>query len=325
MYVREITKSSYQRLLYNDNSGKFKIIIQAKYNKITDDNFGIQEEKQKQIIMNTTVNKARILSRLINEQYKNDSNLDAYVFDFGTIDENEINEIANILQALIESNGDNVMISEKNRDIFYLILCILGNENDIKEQIITSNVTECKYLYNDMFNGIISYIQQITRDIVNGNNDHLRLSGIGQHRENALENIIRYDKKNIDKLYSNIRFNLMPTSEDYIEFNFVNRKVFLTGYAIRTATNMIDYYQPKTWKIIGSEDGINWETIDMKENNEELNGINRCQYFECINPRKFFKYIRYVQLANWDGNRYYGQYKYYILLSAIEFFGYITN
>ena len=65
MFVHKIQKSSYQRLLGNDISGALKIIIQVHYSEKTQDNLEIQ--KQKQIIINTTVNKARVISRLINE------------------------------------------------------------------------------------------------------------------------------------------------------------------------------------------------------------------------------------------------------------------
>lgn len=67
----------------------------------------------------------------------------------------------------------------------------------------------------------------------------------------------------------------------------------------------------------------------MKENNEELNGPRKFSNFECINKKGFFRYIRYIQIENWNsdyyGNSYQYYMKYYIGLSAIEFFGSITS
>ncbi|KAK8840421.1 hypothetical protein M9Y10_030625 [Tritrichomonas musculus] len=316
MFVHKIQKSSYQRLLVNDISGAFKIIIQVHYSEKTQDNLEIQ--KQKQIIINTTVNKARVISRLINEEYLKNSNVNSFVFDLGNLLQNEnhkyqIEHIINIFNSLLKSNCDDIVISENHRELFHHIMNILGNGNEMEEQNITSKIIECKYLYNNKLNGIISYIQQMTRDEVDGNNEHLKLTGSGYTYEHPLRNIIRYDKKNIDNYYS-IPYNACnPSQEYYVIFNFVNRKVNITGYTIRTPPLIYEYHLLKTWRILGSNDENKWEMIDNKENNNEINNGNRCVYFEINNTGKFYKYIKYEQ----DG--------YFLALSAIEFFGYIME
>ena len=100
---------------------------------------------------------------------------------------------------------------------------------------------------------------------------------------------------------------------NYIGFNFVNKKVNITGYAIRKAPRLCEVYFPKTWKIMGSNDEQKWEVIDMKENNNEINDENECVYFECKNTGKFYKYIRYKQIGR------------FIAIACFEFFGYIEQ
>ena len=85
------------------------------------------------------------------------------------------------MRALIESNGIEVTISEDKRNLF---------ENG--SGTIGLNVIKCKYLINNKFNGIISYIKQITEDIVDGKNDHLRLSGGGNYPNYPLSNLLLY-------------------------------------------------------------------------------------------------------------------------------------
>ena len=75
-----------RRLVINDKSGDFKIIVKIEYTQNQNDEISIK--KQKQIIINTTVNKARLLSRIIDEKYINDSKMNQYVFNLGNIIQN---------------------------------------------------------------------------------------------------------------------------------------------------------------------------------------------------------------------------------------------
>ena len=313
MLVHKITKSSYQRLLINDKSESFTIIIKVHYAKKVHDNLEIQ--KQIQIVINTTLNKARVLSGLINEEYIKNPNINSYILDLKNLLQNEnhksqIEQIINIFSLLLANNGEDVIIPENSRNLFHQILSVLKNENEneMNKQIMANNVVECKYLYNNKLNGIISYIQQITYDVVDGSNDHLRLWSSGSMYEHPLRNIIRYDKKNIENYYA---YNTPDHNNVY--YNFVNRKINITGYTIRVPQIINEYHMPKTWMIIGSNDEKEWTLIDMKENNNEINNENRCVYFECTNTVEFFKYIRFKKVGL------------PVFLSAIEFFGYIST
>lgn len=329
MFVYQTPKTSFQRLLINDQSGQFRIVIEIKYtNKQKDD---IQIEKQKQIIINTTVNKARIISKIIDEQFSNNKSIDQYVFTLEQLDQNgnhkyRLEDIIHVFRALIESNGNEITVTKDEENLLNQILSFLDNGTDngrTYEGKIGLSIIECKYYDNNKFNGIFSYIKQSTNGVVNGKNDHLRLKGRGKNPCHQLSNLLLYDDANIDRGYVNVK-NGFPEIQDFIEFDFVNRKINMTSYTIRTIYNETNVYHPKTWKMIGSNDQIKWEIIDMKENNGELNGPYRCCHFECTTTGQYYRYIRYVQIDNWH-LPYNREFRYYIGLSAIEFFGSIKS
>ena len=119
------------------------------------------------------------------------------------------------------------------------------------------NVIKCRYLKNNKFYGIIAYIKQSTRDIVDGNNDHFRLLGGGNHPNFPISNLLLYGKQDIWKIYNNGYYGEFSGKKAYIEFDFVNRKINMTSYTIRTIYNAKNAYHPKTWKIISANDRIN--------------------------------------------------------------------
>ncbi|KAK8876614.1 hypothetical protein M9Y10_006832 [Tritrichomonas musculus] len=321
MFVYQTPKDAFQRLLINDQSGNFKIIIEIKYTK--KQSIDIEIQKQKQIIINTTVNKARVISKKIDGQFANNQKIEQYVFNLGDLNQNEnykmqLEDIVYIFRALIDSNGNDITITEDKRNLLNQILNILDNGGNIE-----MNIIECKFLDNK-FDGIISYIKRNARGTVDGKNDNLRLSGTGTLNEFPLSNLLLYDDSDIKKGYVNSANGLFTENDAFIEFDFVNKKINMTSYTIRTIYNCKDTYHPKTWKFVGSNDRQIWEVIDMKENNEQLNGVSYCAHFECSNPGKYYRYIKYVQIDNWRNNYGYVNeynYRYYVGLSAIEFFG----
>lgn len=324
MLVYQIPYTSFQRLFLNDTSGNFKIIVEMRYNKKQDDNIAIEETNK--IVVNTTVNKARIISKVIDEKYKNNPNIKQYVFNLGNMfqdgnHEQLFEDIIHIFHAIVESNGNYISIPNDKKNLFDKIREVLENESNID-----NNITECQYSGNKIFNGIISYIKQNTNDIVDGNNDHLRLNGTGNIPQFPLSNILLYSDLDYLKTYINCRDSgtVYSESDAEIEFDFVNRKINMTSYSIRTSYNPVNSLHPKTWKFVGSNDKKNWEMIDIKENNARLNGPSFSSHFACSNPGKFYRYIKYIQIDNWK-NAHQTSFRYYVGLSAIEFFGYIKT
>lgn len=196
-----------------------------------------------------------------------------------------------------------------------LLVNNLDQSNESKEGNTNFKIIECEYLNNNRFNGIISYIKRRTKDVVNGKNDHLRLSAGSEIPRYPLSNLLLNNGNDIKKPYYS---DVTSSEEDaYIEFDFVNRKINLTSYSIRKISKKANHCYPKTWKIIGSSDHQNWELIDMQENNSQLNGSKLCGHFKCEINNKYYRYIRYIQIGNWSNQRQYN----YIGLTAIEFFG----
>lgn len=316
MFSYQAPKSAFQRLLVNDRSGNFKIIIELNYTEKQNDDIEIQ--KQKRITINTTVNKARIISKAIDEQFSDNGKIDQYVFNLGD-HKCQIKDIAYIFRALIEGIGNEISIAEDKKNILNQVLAILHNGNIKCDGDIELNIIQCKYSSDNQFDGIISYIKKSTNDLVNGNNDHLRLSGRPINSDYSLSNLLLYDDADIMKVYSNLKSNPLELSENdaFIEFDFVSRKINVTSYTIRASYFCPNYYHPKTWKLLGSNDHQNWELIDMKENNSELNETYICAHFECSQKGQYYRYIKYLQIDNWNRDNL----KYNVVLSAIEFFG----
>ena len=69
MFVYQTPISYFHRLLQNDKSGIFKIIINISSKEKINEELLIQKENK--IIINTTVNKARVISKIITEEYIN--------------------------------------------------------------------------------------------------------------------------------------------------------------------------------------------------------------------------------------------------------------
>ena len=135
-----------------------------------------------------------------------------------------------------------------------------------------------------------------------------------------------YDNNNIYQCYVNIQTTrIIPKSEAWIEFDFVNRKVDVTSYSIRTIYNSINIYHPKTWKIMGSNDHENWSLIDEQIDSSVLNGPSYSAHFQCGSKSQFYRYIRYFQLKNWNSSNSEIYFENYIGLSSIEFFGSILS
>ena len=323
MFVYQASSNEMQQIMQNDSSPNFRIIFNIE-RKILNGDFEIK--KRKQIVINTTIKRARVVSKKIDDGYKKDPSIDQYVFDIED-SENQANDFIFILQEIVECNSNEIRVPEDKRNVYNQIFHILGN--DILRT--SNNVIRCEYLFDYMFEGIISYLKQITFDSVDGSSDHLKLTGTGTDQRFPLSNLLLFEYKDADRIYTNRKHHL--TKDDaWIEYDFGKRKINVTSYSIRTSYFLNDCFHPKSWKIMGSNDHQNWELIDIKENNEELNGSRRACRFKCTNQNGFFRYIKYIQIENHRRKIQYSRGKpnmemcqYIIGLSAMEFFGSITT
>lgn len=336
MITHQFPVSAFQRLLVNDKSDPFKIIISIKDIKKQDQNFVI--EKCNQVMTSTTINKARVISKTINEMYLIDPSLKQFEFEISSKTENrkklKTAEVVEIFQIILNSITQEVIISGDQQEIFALILSILGEENvninmnpneniiisDGPQQVKDMNVFKCEY-EGDQLSGIISCIKQMSGGNLDENNDLKLSAGGSTDPSHPLSNIIMYDSEHINHYFYNFK-SPIKNDDGWIEFDFLNRKVQIISYTIRTNGNEQFFYHPKSWKIIGSNDHVYWDMIDMEKNRKELNGSNKQSYFLCNkNNRKFYKYIRFVQFQSW-GNQIGSN---FIYLSCIELFGSISS
>lgn len=88
----------------------------------------------------------------------------------------------------------------------------------------------------------------------------------------------------------------------------------MTSYTIRSSPESV--YHPKTWRVLGSDDGEKWDILDRQTNNSSLNANSIKQRFKCDQNHSYYRFIRYIQDDSWYGNR-----EYCIGFSCIEFFG----
>lgn len=210
----------------------------------------------------------------------------------------------------------------------------LKNENQRKEistQIVQINEkieSNTKSIQNilykvdykgDELDGIISYLKKTLGEnlIQEGK---LKLSSGHEPVDGSIENIIKYDKKNIDEYFQNYFSSGLKESEGWIEFDFVDKKINLTSYTMRTSScGVNDMYHPKTWRVIGSNDKINWDVINKQISNPALNGRYKQHRFECEPTQQYYRYIRYIQDESWMPDRAYN-----IFLTCFELFGTIS-
>lgn len=81
-----------------------------------------------------------------------------------------------------------------------------------------------------------------------------------------------YDEDTLNDSFFN-DYQRKPSAEhNWIEFDFIDKKVALTGYSIRSSGGPADNEHAASWKIIASNDQETWVTIDEKQRNEDLNG-----------------------------------------------------
>lgn len=307
--------SSLNRLLSNDKSTDFKIILEIKYSKEQND---ILIQKQKRIIFQTTINKARVVSKVNNEHYTHDQTLNEYIFSFSKMNQITIADIIDVVSTMIEKDWYE-LIQEEKRNLYEQIMTIFDTDKDTNEEY---KIIECQYKEDKKFDGIISYILK-----TNGNDEDLTLtSGCGNYygAQYDISNLLLMDDCYMAKGFMGCVYD---KNSAWIEYDFGKRKINMTSYTIRSLSRFYYQCQPRTWKFIGSNDHEKWELIDFKKDNDVLNKGYCIGHFECVRTGKFYRYIRYVQIGNW--NQYETcknchHYRYIISLSSIEFFGSIS-
>ena len=222
----------------------------------------------------------------------------------------------NLDDEMIEIELDRIVVILKNH-----LITIKEKLNKSKESIKDKRKIECNFT-GDELSGIISYLKR-----KNGEDltklGILSMSGGYPNASYPITNLIKYDQNHINDYFYNNSYKCPSSESDsWIEFDFVNRKVNLTSYTIRTSENDSNHYwNPKSWRIAGSNDRNEWDTIDHQENQSQLNGRVKQHRFECSKSDKYYRYIRYIQEDSWNSSIS----KYTFRLSCVEFFGSVVE
>lgn len=242
------------------------------------------------------------------EQLKQKENVDIVMHFLLQVEYEDYTE--EMKEYIVNNLSDEIVDNELSQIIILLRKLILNSKSSKAKRI-----TEVEY-QNDELDGIISHMKKtIGEDLIE--KGELKITSGRPVYAGALENIIKYDKDHIDQCFRNNDGSRLKESEGWIQFDFGNRKINLTSYTIRSSPEGL--YHPKTWRVLGSDDGEKWDILDRQTNNSSLNANSIKQRFKCDQSNSYYRFIRYIQDDSWYKNR-----EYCIGFSCIEFFGSIT-
>jgi hypothetical protein len=108
-------------------------------------------------------------------------------------------------------------------------------------------------------------------------------------------------------------------ANSWIQFDFKDRVVSLTHYALKSHSSSSDWFVQ--WTLLGSTDGNSWTVLDRRHT-QDLNGRSITKIFECNENGavgRFSRYIRLTQTGKTSSNHD------YLVLTNIEFFGSMKN
>lgn len=222
--------------------------------------------------------------------------------------------IQDAIEYVMENLDDDVMANELHRVTLFIkkILKLSYNE---KVTLNESKITEVKFNGNEL-SGIISHLKKKHGDNLEESGALKLAGGRDHHPGYPITNLINYDQSN--SYYNYSMREPSRESDSWIEFDFVNEKVNLTSYTIKTDNDEPNsIWKPKSWRIVGSDNHEKWTVLDHKENCNDLNGSYYQHRFECDKKDGFFRYIRYIQEDSWDSSRC----KYAFSLTCFEMFG----
>lgn len=250
------------------------------------------------------------LFEFINKIFENDNPNDAIPFY-------ELIQIPNLtdecfIQFLlkIDANDINSTIWQNIRKRF----CV-ANETTIHK---SSSLRYGSVFYDgdesNSFHGIINKLTQenggnvVDKGIVSVSSSTTTTSG---HCKNVTE------LNNLESI-----FRSQNLINQWIKYDFKNKKVHPTHYSIRSCPSNWTGYDPDNWIIEGSNDDINWRQLDSQSGVNCLCGESAFKTFkikENHEPNEFYRFIR-MRMTKQHRSR-----QYLLTLSALEFFGIIVE
>jgi hypothetical protein len=168
-----------------------------------------------------------------------------------------------------------------------------------------------RFLYHSdaPLNGIISHLtSEYGGNVIDKGVVDVRASSLYQHSAYKLSHAVELNSLN--------DFLTASLPDQSITYDFKNRRIGLSGYAIRSRTHSQwgAYGNMKSWVIETSTDGQSWTVIDKRNDETCLNGRALTQHFAVRSSRP----CRFIQLRQLGGSHMNCQ---YLAFSALEFFG----
>ncbi|OHS96095.1 hypothetical protein TRFO_37763 [Tritrichomonas foetus] len=247
------------------------------------------------------------IHNLVEEKGKSYRILYEYVL-FEYLDENSISQF--VSQTTVKDINSNAIWNALSKRLMKKIVNKSSkNKND--DNSIENSLRFSKGsipFVGDPFNGIVNYL----KGQLNGENPNTT----GQIK-------ISYTSGNsyTEKLFDyewKCYWSSTNSPGQWINFEFPKNKIYLTDYTLKTPNSRAGWNHLKNWVIEGSNDGVEWEEIDQRVDNDELNGNNKVATFHCKYPKRA-KIIRLRQCGKNHRNAD------DIQLTNIEFFGRITD
>lgn len=121
---------------------------------------------------------------------------------------------------------------------------------------------------------------------------------------------------------SNTQFYTQDASNQWLCFNFKNRRVKPSFYSVRSHARQSNHYNVQNWCIEGSNDGKTWKTLDTRNNDKSLDGNDYSNIFKIQNDlaqNEFYQFLRFRQTGvNTSNNNI-------LIITSLEFFGVIKE
>jgi hypothetical protein len=88
--------------------------------------------------------------------------------------------------------------------------------------------------------------------------------------------------------------NIPHTPNNWICYDFKERRIVPTHYTIRTNSDPPGYFHLKSWLVETSADGKSWREVAREEDNKQLNGVNFTATFAVAGAEE----CRFIRLVN---------------------------
>jgi hypothetical protein len=166
-----------------------------------------------------------------------------------------------------------------------------GSSFDVPDGIIAHLTRECGGNVHDRH--VVDVTCGSFEDEIKGANPH---SGAYDNRADCCA-------KNVADMGSGSSFrsayrkreeNIPHTRNNWVSYDFKERRIMPTHYAIRTHERGPGWENLKSWLIETSTDGESWREVDHKEDNKQLNGPFRTGIFMIPGGEK----CRFIRLVN---------------------------